>query len=131
MAKRYATLEDRIIANSVMSRDSFYNGTPCWEWVGKTIISRISKNRYPVLTVRVEGKGPRNRRAHRLSLTEFRGLRPPTRGHIAAHLCNNSFCVNPMHLAWATEKQNMRQCVRDGRHNSNPANDFDRLEDAA
>ena len=31
---RYPSLAHRIIANSVLSQDSAYDGTWCWEWIG-------------------------------------------------------------------------------------------------
>jgi hypothetical protein len=132
MAKRYSSMQERIIANSVLSPEHFYQDpdtgevSPCWEWTGKTIASRNGTGRrYPVLTVKVNGK-VRNVRVHRLVLVEFKGVRM-TKVHVGAHRCNYTFCVNPEHLRRDTGSGNMRQCVREGRHNSNPANDFEHL----
>lgn len=135
--RRYDSMQERIIANSALSIEHFFEDpdtgetSPCWEWLGKTIASRNGTGRrYPVLTVYVKGKGPRNVRVHRLVLIEFKGLRM-TKVHVAAHRCNYTFCVNPMHLRRDTGSGNMVQCVREGRHNSNPVNDFENLEAAA
>ena len=128
MSRRYASMVDRILANSVASVENFYQGTPCWEWLGKTKRSRTGAGRaYPALTVHVKGKGPRNVPVHRLVLDVFKG-KPLRRTQVAAHQCNNTFCVNPEHIKPATQRQNMAQCVEEGRHNSNPANDFHLLD---
>lgn len=130
-------MPDRIIANSVLSEEFFWTDprtgetTACWEWCGKTIASRGGKGRaYPVLTMAVPGRGPRNVRVHRLALEVFRGVWLVKR-QVAAHLCNYTFCCNPMHLASKTQAENMQQCVAEGRHNSNPFRDFDDLDMAA
>lgn len=136
-AKRYTDLADRIIANSVLSIEHYWvdpatgESSPCWEWVGKTVASRTgSGRRYPVLSRRAKGRGPRNVRVHRAVLAEIHGVRM-TRVHVAAHQCNNCCCVNPMHLRRDTGSGNMVQCVREGRHNSNVANDFEFIGELA
>lgn len=135
MGKRYADLMERVIANSVLSIENFWNGSPCWEWLGKTIASRNGGGRsYPVMTRRIKGK-PRNVRVHRVILTEVKGEKLRD-SHVGAHLCNNPFCVNPEHLRRDTQRGNMRQCVEEGRHVSGFAvmhtlRDFDDLECAA
>lgn len=40
------------------------------------------------------------------------GPRPP--GMVAAHNCNVSLCVNPKHLRWATQKENIADQLRHG-----------------
>lgn len=52
--------------------------------------------------VTYEGKAVR---VHRLILTLTVGD-PPNPKHQARHLCGNSLCCNPKHLAWGTAKQN-------------------------
>src|SRR5689334_21007911 len=103
MARRYDSMEDRIIANSALSLVNFHNGTPCWEWTGKLKKSRNGSGRaYPSINLWIVGKGARNRPAHRVSLEVFKGVRM-TKVHVAAHLCNNPFCVNPEHLKRTTQ----------------------------
>lgn len=117
MPFKYATLIDRIIANSVPSEDSFYNGTPCWEWIGSTITNRGGM-RYGTITRRIV-KGPRKGKvtkelAHRVVIKGVKGRRLSRRS-VGMHLCNNSLCVNPEHLGGGKQKTNVRQCVKDGR----------------
>lgn len=111
---RYENMQERIIANSIASTDSFYNGTPCWIWTGT-----YGSGGYGTLNVRL-ARGPRkgkveHRGAHRESLKAFTGRRLTTR-MVCKHLCNNRCCVNWEHLAGGTQKSNVRQCVAEGRH---------------
>lgn len=113
MPRKYESLADRLLANSVLSDDTFYKGTPCWEWIGKL------RNGYPAITLRYK-RGPRkgkvyNIGAHRLSLVVFKGRRM-TPKMVARHLCNNRICINPEHLVGGSQIANVRQCVREGRH---------------
>ncbi|MFA6063848.1 MAG: HNH endonuclease [Gallionella sp.] len=113
---RYPTLADRIIANSVQSDTHAYNGTPCWEWV-----RRCNNSGYPTMTRRLQ-RGSRKGQvvtvyAHRESVKAFTDRRV-TPKMVIMHLCNNRSCVNPAHLQGGTQKQNIRQCVAEGRHKS-------------
>lgn len=117
MAK-YKDIGERIIANSVLSPDSFYKGTPCWVWTGKRDINRNGMA-YPVMTMRYQ-RGPRkgkvyNARVHRKAVEFFKGRRV-TPKMVVLHLCNNTLCVNPDHLLGGTQKKNVQQCVAEGRH---------------
>lgn len=114
MPKKYPDLGARIIANSALSLENFYNGSPCWEWLGKR-----SADGYPYMTMRWRS-GPRkgkvhNVGAHREALKFFRGFRM-RKNYVGMHLCNNRACVNPMHLANGSQSTNIQQCVREGRH---------------
>lgn len=116
---RYASLRDRIIANSVLAPPEsgrILNGTPCWEWAGT-----LNAAGYPRMTLRRK-RGPRKGKvrgvlAHRQSLIEFKGVKL-SRRQVCKHLCNNPLCVNPEHLEAGSQSSNMKQCVREGRHNS-------------
>lgn len=109
MPRKYPSLADRLIANSYLSDECHYDGTPCWIWMGKRNASG-----YPQINLREDG-AVRTYLAHRLALTVFRGRRW-RRGQVAKHLCNNPLCINPMHLDGGSQSSNMRQCVREGRH---------------
>jgi hypothetical protein len=49
--QKYDSIKDRIIANSVLSDESFFEGTPCWIWIGV-----IDVCGYPRLSMRKPGK---------------------------------------------------------------------------
>lgn len=62
--------------------------------------------------------------AHRLMCKLAHG-EPPTPKHTAAHTCGKGHtgCVNPRHLAWKTQKENLADCVEhgtQGRHHYGP-----------
>jgi hypothetical protein len=46
------------------------------------------------------------RRVHRLICEAAHGPQP-TPKHVAAHSCGNNGCINPRHLRWATQSENM------------------------
>ena len=119
MPFKYASLGDRIIANSEMSDTLSYRGTPCWIWTGKTGRNK-SGMLYGKMTFRYQ-RGPRkgkvyNMAAHRASIKAFKHGKRITPRTVVMHLCNNSLCVNPAHLMGGTQSRNVKQCVRDGRH---------------
>lgn len=118
MPFKYRTLLDRIIANSVLSRDNSYDGTPCWEWIGATTNNRDDRP-YPRMTRRLK-RGPRKGMpskefAHRVVVRNILGRKLTTK-MVVMHKCNNSICVNPAHLSGGKQKTNIKQAVREGRH---------------
>lgn len=118
MPRKYDSLAERLLANSRPSEESAYNGSRCWEWIGKLQRNRNGTG-YPVLTLRYKN-GPRkgkvyNMRAHRLSIVVFKHRRM-TPKMVARHLCNNPLCINPEHLVGGSQRANVRQCVADRRH---------------
>lgn len=126
MPRKYACLEDRLIANTRLSDDSAYKGTACWEWIGAYVVNRGGM-RYGKLDVRrKQGKFKGKRKtwyAHRLAVIVFKGRRLWPR-QVVAHLCNNSLCINPEHLLGGSQRKNIQQCVRDGRHKPGTANQY-------
>jgi hypothetical protein len=67
--------------------------------------------------------------AHRVMCTLEYGD-PPTPKHTAAHECGNGHlgCVNPKHLKWKTQKENLADCARHGtsvRHSYGPFGKLD------
>jgi hypothetical protein len=75
----------------------------CWKWLGI-----FDLNGYGIFKM----KG-RNRRAHRIALIMAIG-QPTDIALQAAHTCHNRACVNPQHMRWATNKENMADKAKDG-----------------
>ena len=50
---------------------------------------------------------------HRLVCTLVHG--EPTEGQVAIHSCDNRACINPAHLRWGDQKENMRDAINKGR----------------
>lgn len=67
-------------------------------------------------TLQHEGK---TRRAHVVSLREWTGIDGNAQKLEAAHwFCGNRACINPLHLRWATRRENAQDMVR---HDRSPA----------
>lgn len=82
----------------------FINKNGCWEWIGGT-----KGGGYGVFWL--DGK---IRGAHRVSLFLFKGLDINTK-LLAIHSCDNPSCVNPDHLKYATQSDNMKDAQEKGR----------------
>lgn len=112
----YDSLQHRIIANSIQVPYTDYAGTPCWFWMG-------TRNNYGYGTISLRWqRGPRKGQtrkayAHRMSVIAFKNRRLSPR-QVVMHLCNSPWCVNPDHLVGGTQKKNVQQCVKEGRHKS-------------
>jgi hypothetical protein len=105
---RYADMQERIIANSILSDETHHDGTPCWIWIGT-----FNREGYPNLSVRTDKPWPSKPLAHRMSYEAFVG--PIPIGLVLMHRCNVKQCVAPLHLKPGTQSENMQQCVADGR----------------
>lgn len=75
----------------------------CWNWTGPTL---RGYGRF-----HFEGK---TWLAHRFSLSRL--SQPPPNKPSCCHKCDNASCVNPDHLYWGTQKDNLHDCVSKGRH---------------
>ena len=76
----------------------------CWMWTG------ASNKGYGRISYK-----DKNVFAHRLIATFAYG--DPREGDQARHLCGNSMCCNPRHLAWGTRAENEADKIRHGRSN--------------
>lgn len=101
--RTYKTMQERIIANSVISTENFFEGTPCWDWIGQFGTGRGS-GKYPQMSKRVDGKHT-TVRAHRESYEEFTG--DVLGENECGHLCERSMCVAPLHLKSVTGPENI------------------------
>jgi hypothetical protein len=87
------SVRERLLAYSV---PVLPNG--CWEWQRATMpnggYGRLARSL-------AEG----TRAAHRISYEEFIG--PIPEGLVLDHLCNNTGCINPLHLEPVTQAENV------------------------
>lgn len=78
--------------------------TGCWLWSG-------TKSRFGYGSLFIKGK---SFSAHRISYSLFVGeIRD---GYYVCHTCDTPACINPKHLFLGTPSDNIRDCVRKGRH---------------
>jgi hypothetical protein len=80
-------------------------GNGCWLWTGAKTPAGYGKMQY-----RRRGEFIY---AHRLSL--LLDGKQPFDSAMALHSCDNPSCVNPAHLRWGTQKENLRQAIQSGR----------------
>ena len=79
----------------------------CWPWLGC-----FNQKGYGRLSVAMNGK-TRNLRATHIALA-LTGVARPADMH-ALHSCDNPACVNPRHLRWGTNSDNVRDRILRGR----------------
>lgn len=88
----------------------FVKKTPtCWEWHGYR-----EPRGYGKIRIRKRSGNGETFRAHRLAWWLTTGEKLSGK-YVLRHLCNNPSCVRPSHLRAGTQKDNVRQCIRDGR----------------
>lgn len=80
------------------------NDGECWFWMQNKIPRGYG----------LVGFGSHNMYAHRLAFELHYGINPE--GKLVCHTCDNPSCVNPAHLFLGTQVDNIRDCVRKGRH---------------
>lgn len=81
----------------------------CWNWTGAKTANRKNSKGYGYINV-----NGRPFYVHRLSFLIANGSL--TEGLVIDHLCNNTLCINPEHLAEVTNKHNS---TRSPKHSSN------------
>lgn len=77
----------------------------CWPWT-----DRLNSDGYGRISV-----NGRPEKAHRLALI-LSGSPVPFTGASALHRCDNRCCVNPAHLYWGSQLENMRDRAKRLRH---------------
>ena len=88
----------------------------CWLWLGALnedrTYGRFRRGR------RAEGLVGPHRAVLELmdGLSCLPGLGPERSDLVACHRCDNPLCCNPAHLSWDTQRENVRDMVRKGRH---------------
>lgn len=92
----------------------------CWLWTAS-----INNRGYGTLQ-----RGGFKGYAHRFSFQHFKADGADITGMSVCHSCDNPSCVNPDHLFLGTASDNMRDCLRKGRHASQrTATNYARGED--
>ncbi len=77
----------------------------CIEWTG-------SRDAYGYGQIRRDNKLIK---AHRVALAEDEGIELPDSSVKCRHSCDNPGCVNPEHLSWGTQRDNIQDAVQRGR----------------
>jgi hypothetical protein len=110
---------ERIAANSIAAPEGScltYGGVPCRIWTGPR--NGSGYGHLGVRRQRGERKGTvKYLLVHRLIARLVLGV-SRLGGRVVKHLCNNYLCCEAAHLKVGTQKSNVQQCVRDGRHYS-------------
>jgi len=88
------------------------NADGCWTWTGAKHGQGRGYGKFKL--------GGKAISAHKAGYLLFVG--PVAAGMVIGHQCNNESCANPNHLKAESQAENMKYCVRSGRHNSQKKN---------
>lgn len=83
----------------------------CWVWIA-------GKHSAGYGVIRVDGK---TKCAHRLSCEWHHGKAPRGK-NVVMHSCDNPSCVNPAHLRWGTQQDNIADAIAKGRMDNSGEN---------
>lgn len=107
MTRKYATLYERLVANTAEPESS----TGCWIWAGATDGRRGAQ--YPRVNMRIDGQH-RCLKAHRVMAQIFAEETLPPTAEVD-HVCGETLCINPDHLDVTTKRANLdRRNTRQG-----------------
>lgn len=118
MPFKYTNLQERILANTVSAPNTWFNGSPCWWWIGATQ-GFYAKMSVRSTRVKNDKRKIKSKLVHREVRKIFKG-EVYRRGQYSRHLCpphpNRMICCNYDHVAPGSPRQNNRQTVAEGRH---------------
>lgn len=125
MPKKYESMQARILANSQESKTHSWNDIPCRDWTG-SVFPRSDwpdaprEQCYGRIAVRYK-RGPRkgqvkSTQAHRESKKAFNKKVRVGSKNTVRHCCHRPICIEERHLLGGIQKQNVRDCVKAGRH---------------
>lgn len=83
-------------------------GDHCWLWTGRT-----TEDGYGLVKRRRLSRSPLRANRYAWELAHRRQMR---RDMVAMHICDNPTCVNPNHIEQRTQRSNMIDMYRKGRH---------------
>jgi len=93
----------RLFKRVQISTELFYQGTPCWIWIGsKTIFD------YGVAHFGINGRTTKFP-AHKLFYELF--VEITSDGMVVDHLCRNTLCVNPVHTEAVPQQLNVHRGI--------------------
>jgi|SRR5215510_8394585 len=94
---------DRFWSKIKISETKFYEGSPCWEWIG--CIHPLGYGQFKPDGRRKENGGRPQTSPHRFAYEHFVG--EITRGKEVDHLCQVKHCANPKHLELVSRQENL------------------------
>lgn len=106
---RYPNLKTRLLANSLKT------SCGCLIWLGP-----INKGGYGKITIRNAKGIPQGFAVHRLAYEVYNGvkLRKKDYDKVVAHTCHVSLCLARGHLTLKTQRDNIQDAIRNGKHQS-------------
>ena len=108
--RRYESMQERIIACTVICEHCSPLATPCWIWMGT-----VDKNSYHGRMRMGLGGVSVTVKPHRISYEAFSGKKVRKK-QVIRHKCDNPQCCNPEHLEPGTQRQNCLDTIKRNRH---------------